>query len=87
MSQSDSEQSLNYRKGVALVGEMLGPQFQAGMLAAAGSGAFAADCAAHRASGLLASVESAGLPPTLRSRTLGVTQLNVLICEREAVNA
>ena len=46
MSQSELEQSPNYRKGVALVGEMLGPQFQAGMQAAAGSGAFAADCAA-----------------------------------------
>jgi 4-carboxymuconolactone decarboxylase len=46
MRQSDTEQSPNYRKGVALVGEMLGPQFQAGMLAAASSGAFAADCAA-----------------------------------------
>ena len=46
MSQSDLEQSPNYRKGVALVGEMLGPQFLAGMQAAAGSGAFAADCAA-----------------------------------------
>jgi 4-carboxymuconolactone decarboxylase len=42
----DLEQSPNYRKGVALVGEMLGPQFLAGMQAAAGSGAFAADCAA-----------------------------------------
>ena len=45
----DSDNTLdspNYRKGVALVGEMLGPEFQAGMLAAAGSGAFAADCAA-----------------------------------------
>jgi 4-carboxymuconolactone decarboxylase len=46
MSQSDLEQSPNYRKGVTLVGEMLGPQFLAGMQAAAGSGAFAADCAA-----------------------------------------
>jgi 4-carboxymuconolactone decarboxylase len=46
MSQGDLEQSPNYRKGVALVGEMLGPQFLAGMQAAAGSGAFAADCAA-----------------------------------------
>jgi 4-carboxymuconolactone decarboxylase len=45
MSQSDNEQSPNYRKGVQLVGEMLGPQFAAGMQAAAGSGAFAADCA------------------------------------------
>ena len=46
MSQNELEQSPNYRKGVALVGEMLGPQFLAGMQAAAGSGAFAADCAA-----------------------------------------
>jgi len=46
MSTGDAEQSPNYRKGVALVGEMLGPQFLAGMRAAAGSGAFAADCAA-----------------------------------------
>ncbi|HSV35015.1 MAG TPA: carboxymuconolactone decarboxylase family protein [Ramlibacter sp.] len=46
MSQNELEQSPHYRKGVELVGEMLGPQFQAGMLAAAGSGAFAADCAA-----------------------------------------
>ncbi len=46
MNQNDLEQSPNYRKGVALVGEMLGPQFLAGMQAAAGSGAFAADCAA-----------------------------------------
>jgi 4-carboxymuconolactone decarboxylase len=46
VSQNELEQSPNYRKGVALVGEMLGPQFLAGMQAAAGSGAFAADCAA-----------------------------------------
>ena len=46
MNQGDTGQSPNYRKGVALVGEMLGPQFQAGMVGAAGSGAFAADCAA-----------------------------------------
>jgi 4-carboxymuconolactone decarboxylase len=46
MSQSELEQSPNYQKGVALVGEMLGPQFLSGMQAAAGSGAFAADCAA-----------------------------------------
>ena len=46
MNQSDLEQSPNYRKGVELVGEMLGPQFQSAMQAAAGSGAFAADCAA-----------------------------------------
>ena len=45
MSQSENEQSPNYKKGVQLVGEMLGPQFLAGLLGAAGSGAFAADCA------------------------------------------
>src|SRR5690349_6548396 len=45
MNQDEREQSPNYRKGVELVGEMLGPQFLAGMKAAAGSGAFMADCA------------------------------------------
>jgi len=45
MSNSDFEQSPNYRKGVKLVGEMFGEPFLAGMQAAAGSGAFAADCA------------------------------------------
>ena len=43
---SDFEQSPHYGKGIALVTEMLGPQFAAGIQAAAGSGAFAADCAA-----------------------------------------
>ena len=43
---SDFEQSPHYGKGVALVTEMLGAQFAAGIQAAAGSGAFAADCAA-----------------------------------------
>jgi 4-carboxymuconolactone decarboxylase len=42
---SDAEQSPNHRRGVELVREMLGPQFLAGLQAAAGSGAFAADCA------------------------------------------
>ena len=43
---SDFEQSPHFGKGIALVTEMLGPQFAAGIQAAAGSGAFAADCAA-----------------------------------------
>jgi 4-carboxymuconolactone decarboxylase len=43
---SDFEQSPHYARGVALVTEMLGPQFAAGIQAAAGSGSFAADCAA-----------------------------------------
>jgi 4-carboxymuconolactone decarboxylase len=43
---SDFEQSPHYRQGVALVTEMLGPQFAAGIQAAAGSDAFGADCAA-----------------------------------------
>jgi len=43
---SDFEQSPHYRQGVALVTEMLGPQFAAGIQAAAGSEAFGADCAA-----------------------------------------
>lgn len=42
---SDAEQSPNHRRGVELVREMLGPQFLAGLQAAATSGAFAADCA------------------------------------------
>jgi 4-carboxymuconolactone decarboxylase len=46
MSQSDAERSLNYRNGVALLREMLGPQFLAGMKGAESSGAFGADIAA-----------------------------------------
>src|SRR5215213_156242 len=46
MSLSDAERSLNYRRGIALVGEMLGPQFLAGMKGAESSGAFGADIAA-----------------------------------------
>jgi len=42
----DEDRSANYHKGVALVGQMLGPQFQSAMEAAAGSGAFGADIAA-----------------------------------------
>ena len=45
MSPDESEPSAHYRRGVQLVGEMLGPQFAAGIQAAAGSGAFAADVA------------------------------------------
>ena len=45
MSTDDIAQSVNHRQGVRLVGEMLGPQFAAGIQAAAGSGAFAADVA------------------------------------------
>ncbi len=43
---SDFEQSPHYGKGITLVTEMFGAQFAAGIQAAAGSGAFAADCAA-----------------------------------------
>ena len=45
MSTIDGGQSPNYQRGVELVREMLGEQFLAGMRAAAGSGAFAADTA------------------------------------------
>ena len=45
MSANEPDQSANYRQGVQLVREMLGPQFAAGIQAAAGSGAFAADVA------------------------------------------
>ena len=45
MSATDLPQSPNYKRGVELVREMLGEPFLAGMQAAAGSGAFAADTA------------------------------------------
>ena len=43
---NDFEQSPNYQRGLTLVKEMMGDDFLAGLKAAAGSGAFAADCAA-----------------------------------------
>jgi 4-carboxymuconolactone decarboxylase len=76
MSQSDFEQSPNYRKGVQLVGEMLGPQFQAGMLAAAGSGAFAADCAAIALESAFGAVWSR---PGLARRDRSLVTLGILI--------
>ena len=45
MKNDDFESSPNHKKGVQLVREMLGEPFAAGILAAANSGAFAADCA------------------------------------------
>lgn len=45
MKNDDFESSPNHKKGVQLVREMLGEPFAAAMLAAANSGAFAADCA------------------------------------------
>ena len=45
MSTIDAGHSPNYQRGVELVRDMLGDQFLAGMQAAAGSGAFAADTA------------------------------------------
>jgi 4-carboxymuconolactone decarboxylase len=76
MSQSEFEQSPNYRKGVQLVGEMLGPQFQAGMLAAAGSGAFAADCAAIALESAFGAVWSR---PGLARRDRSLVTLGILI--------
>ena len=70
------EQSLNYQKGVALVGEMLGPQFQAGMLAAAGSGAFAADCAAIALESAFGAVWSR---PGLERKQRSLVTLGILI--------
>ena len=46
MSTIDEGHSPNYQRGVELVRDMLGEQFLAGMQAAAGSEAFAADTAA-----------------------------------------
>ena len=76
MSQGDIEQSANYRKGVALVGEMLGPQFQAGMLAAAGSGAFAADCATIALESAFGAVWSR---PGLERKQRSLVTLGILI--------
>jgi len=45
MSTHDAGHSPNYQRGIELVRDMLGEQFLAGIQAAAGSGAFAADTA------------------------------------------
>src|SRR4249920_3100460 len=45
MSANETDESVNYRRGVQLVHEMLGTAFAAGIQAAAGSGGFAADVA------------------------------------------
>ena len=78
MSAAESDRSVtdsaNYAKGVQLVTEMLGPQFAAGIQAAAGSGAFAADVAAIALECAFGAVWSRpGLDRKLRSLvTLGI---------------
>ena len=73
---NDSEQSPNYRKGVELVREMLGPQFLASLQAAAGSGAFAADCAAIAIESAFGAVWSR---PGLARRDRSLVTLGILI--------
>ena len=76
MNPTDSEKSPNYRKGVELVGEMLGPQFQAGILAAASSGAFAADCASIALESAFGAVWSR---PGLERKQRSLVTLGILI--------
>jgi 4-carboxymuconolactone decarboxylase len=73
---SDAEQSPNHRKGVELVREMLGPQFLAGLQAAAGSGAFAADCASIAIESAFGAVWAR---PGLARRDRSLVTLGILI--------
>jgi len=73
---SEMEQSPNYRKGIELVREMLGPQFLAGLQAAAGSGAFAADCASIAIESAFGAVWSR---PGLARRDRSLVTLGILI--------
>lgn len=73
---SDTEQSPNHRRGVELVREMLGPQFLAGLQAAAGSGAFAADCAAIAIESAFGAVWAR---PGLARRDRSLVTLGILI--------
>jgi 4-carboxymuconolactone decarboxylase len=73
---SDTEHSPNHRRGVELVREMLGPQFLAGLQAAAGSGAFAADCAAIAIESAFGAVWAR---PGLARRDRSLVTLGILI--------
>jgi 4-carboxymuconolactone decarboxylase len=73
---SDFEQSPHYQQGVKLIGEMLGEQFAAGIQAAAGSGAFAADCAAIALESAFGAVWSR---PGLQRRERSLVTLGILI--------
>ena len=73
---SENEQSPNYRKGIELVREMLGPQFLAGLQAAAGSGAFAADCASIAIESAFGAVWSR---PGLARRDRSLVTMGILI--------
>lgn len=73
---SENEQSPNYRKGVELVRDMLGPQFLAGLLGAANSGAFAADCASIAIESAFGAVWSR---PGLARRDRSLVTLGILI--------
>jgi 4-carboxymuconolactone decarboxylase len=73
---SDFEQSPNHRRGVKLVREMFGEEFLAGMQAAAGSGAFAADAAAIALEAAFGAVWSR---PGLERKQRSLVTLGILI--------
>jgi 4-carboxymuconolactone decarboxylase len=73
---SENDQSANHRKGVELVRDMLGSQFLAGLQAAAGSGAFAADCATIAIESAFGAVWSR---PGLARRDRSLVTLGILI--------
>lgn len=76
MNANESGQTPNFRKGVELVSDMLGPQFAAGLQAAAASGAFAADCAAIATEFAFGAVWSR---PGLARRDRSLVTLGILI--------
>lgn len=73
---SDFEESPNHRRGVKLVREMFGEEFLAGMQAAAGSGAFAADAAAIALEAAFGAVWSR---PGLERKQRSLVTLGILI--------
>ena len=76
MSHSDFEASPNYKKGQDLVREMFGEPFLAAILAAAGSGNFAADTAAIALESAFGSVWSR---PGLERKQRSLVTLGILI--------
>ena len=73
---NDFEQSPNYQRGLALVKEMFGEQFLDGLKAAAGSGAFAADCASLALEGAFGAVWSR---PGLDRKQRSLVTMGILI--------
>jgi len=73
---SEYEQSTNYRRGLTLVEEMFGERFLAGLTAAAGSNAFAADCASIALESAFGAVWSR---PGLARRDRSLVTMGILI--------